>query len=182
MTTSTTPQLKISRTKKRLSNDRWLGLLNVLAILGLFACVTFALRATTLSGRYGVVDAELPVVWQPFPGKALPAPEPNAFIGKSTPVVLLTAKEFIFGDISAFTQDLTDIRNKFSVPHRDGAPNMDALLKTMNLWNTSQKRAKDGVIVFMPAENIPAPIVIQVVDGLKRSHVFQRVVLASGLK
>lgn len=182
MTTSTMPRLKILRTKKRLSNDNWLGVLNVLAILGLFACLTFALRATTLSGRYGVVDAELPVVWRPFPGKAQPAPEPSAFIGKATPVVLLTPKEFIFGDVSAFTKDLADIRNKFSVPHRDGAPNLDALTKTMQLWVTSQKRAKDGIVILMPAENIPAPIVIQVVEGLKRSNLFQRVVLASGLK
>ncbi len=182
MTISTMPQLKILRTKKRLSNDRWLSGIIVLAVLGLFACLTFALRATTLSARYGAIEAEIPVVWKPFPGKAQPAPEPSAYIGKATPVVLLTPKEFIFGDVEAFTKNLTDIRNKFSVKHVDGAPNMDALLKTMQQWTTSQKRGKDGVVILMPAENIPAPIVIQAVEGLKRTNLFHRVVLASGLK
>ncbi len=39
----------------------------------------------------------------------------------------------------------------------------------------------EGILVFAPASNIPAAIVIQVLDALKREGSFEKVILAGGL-
>ena len=55
----------------------------------------------------------------------------------------------------------------------------------MNLWVTNRAQSAnvpiDRILVFVPAGDIPMPIVIQVIAGLKKSPYFDRVVIGSGL-
>lgn len=180
-------QSRISRTKKRLSDDRWAITAVVVSFLALFAILTFGLRAVMVSGVYGVVRAELPVVPASVkdPGFHGFKEEPRDSLQKSTPAVVLTTEAFYFGDLEAFTSNFSDIRDKFIIRHVDGEPQLAGLVDTMSKW--VEERAKsanvpiDKVLVFIPAGDIPMPIVIQVIAGLRKSPHFERVILGSGL-
>ncbi len=63
----------------------------------------------------------------------------------------------------------------------DGEPQLAGLVDTMSKW--VEERAKsanvpiDKVLVLIPAGDIPMPIVIQVIAGLRKSPHFERVIL-----
>jgi hypothetical protein len=99
--------------------------------------------------------------------------------------VILTDTSFMFGTLSAFSKDLSGVRNKFMVAHQKGSPQLGKLLDDLAKWlketpgNT--EIASKRLLVLMPTAEIPAPIVIQVLAGLRRSSMFDRVILAGGL-
>lgn len=180
-------QSKISRTKKRLSDDRWAVIAVVVSFLGLFAILTFALRATLMPGVYGVIPVEMPVVSTVVDDPAFHRYKetPRDEVRRTTPAVVLTTDAFYFGDLQAFTTNFTDARDKYIIRHVDGEPQLQGLIETMNGWVTDRAKGEnvpiDKVLVFIPAGDIPMPIVIQVIAGLKKSPNFERVVIGSGL-
>lgn len=183
MKVSTTLQSKISKTKKRLSDETSLPTILALGTVALMGVLTFGMRSVIAPRPHGIVEAEIPVV-----SEAVKDPNfhgfrerPNTTIGAATPIVILTPTAFLFGDMAAFSTQLSDIRNKFSVMHRDGAPDLPRLLKTMEMWRSTRKTGEKDVLVFLPTGDIPAPIMIQVLAGLRKSPMFERVVLASGV-
>lgn len=182
MIASTMHQLKISKMRKRLSSDQWLMRLNVIGILGLFLVLTFTLRSAIMPARYGIVDAEIPLMMQPLSKKVSQEVPPSAVLSKETPMVVLTTQAFYFGDLRAFSTDLAEVRNKFAVKHVDGAPDLDSLIHQMTQWLGRKKMSHEEAIILLPSGAIPAPIVIQVIAGLKESPLFSKVVLAGGLK
>lgn len=180
-------QSKILKTKKRLSDDRYAVIAVVVSFLGLFAIMTFALRATLMPGVYGVVPVEMPVVSTVVddPGYHRFKEEPRDELRRTTPAVVLTTEAFYFGDLAAFTTNFADVRDKYMIRHIDGEPQLQSLLETMNRWVTDRASKAnipiDKVLVFVPSGDIPMPIVIQVIAGLKQSPYFTRVVIGSGL-
>ena len=50
--------------------------------------------------------------------------------------------------------------------------------------NTTSKNKvlNQGIVVLLPTDQIPSPLVIQAIDGLQKMKEFNRVVLAGGLK
>lgn|GEM_PF-935698 len=187
MTHSTILLSKISKTKKRLSEERWHAGCGILAISGILIIVLAGLRAVTMTGTYSSVHGELPVLsvpprdlaWHRF------QESPSTSLRRSTPAVVLTADAFYFGDMKSFSEDLHDIRSKFVIRHIDGEPQLQTLLRQMDRW-LGDRRAKDtatdsGVVVLVPSGEIPTPIVIQVMAGLQQSANFSRVVLGAGL-
>lgn len=187
MTALTMLQSKISRTKRRLSEGAWYPRIQILTILGLLIIMAFALRSVSMSNRFGVVEAEIPVLPSdefPIPGSDRKV-EVLGEIHKHVAVVILTGDEFLFGDLESFSTDLTNVRNKFFIKHKDGAPDLTGLFEAMDKWsaqNASMKKTDLApYMVFMPMGDIPMPIVIQVIAGIKENPLFNKVILASGM-
>ncbi len=178
---------KISRTKKRLSDDRWAISSVIVGLFGLFAIVTFSLRAVTLSWVYGVIPAEIPVVAASIqdPGAYRFKESPRDSLTSTTPAVVLTTEAFYFGDLAAFTSNFNDVRGKFMLRHVDGEPQLATLVQTMTNWVEGRAHQDNvpinKILVFVPAGDIPMPIVIQVLAGLRKSPSFERVILGGGL-
>ena len=190
MVPSTTLQSKILKTKKRLFNHFWEWPTITIAVFGIVVILFFSLNVVSLPGKYGIVQSELPLVSIPFPDPGFHDFEesPVQSLEKTTPVVAISTSSFYFGDLLAFSEDVLESRNKFSIPHKDGEPQLKTLIETMNTWlsrrtdHTKKKIENGGIVVFIPSGEIPMPIVIQVIAGLKYSGLFERVVLAGGLK
>ena len=148
---------------------------------------SFVLRSIYISSRYGIIESEIPIMSVPIqdPDMSAHKEAPQAYIKNSTPVVILTTKEFFFGDLTAFSTEFSDIRNKFYVPHTNGSPNIPKLLDDMTKWiyeNMSKKTySAEGLLILMPGQNVPTSIVIQTIAELKKSPYFNKVILSSGL-
>ncbi len=188
MTASTMLQLKILRTKKRLSNGIWYLPIMILSTMGLMVILSFMLRSISTAGKYGLVRAEIPLVAVPVRDPTFPAlqEEPVEQITGTTPVIILTRSEFIIGDIDAVTTQLTNVRNKFIIPHVKGAPHVQQLHSNIKKWlfaRMSKDKIKNpGFAILMPTDEIPTPVVIQVIHALKQSQTFERIILSGGLK
>ena len=180
-------QLKISRMKKRLSEDNWNHRKIYIALMGLVVILSFMLKVISISEKYGVVDLEIPILSNPIddPSSKTFKEEPQVALSKTTPLILLTDTAYIFGDVESFSSRYLNVRNKFSIPHVSGSPNLDGLTLNLKKWIFSRMSEKDinhhGIVVLAPAENIPMPIVIHTVATIKKLKIFNRVVLASGI-
>lgn len=190
MMPSTMLQSKILKTRKRLSDDRWSVAIATATVMGLITILTFALRVPAVSWSYGVIPAELPVMSVTVDDPAYKTFRETAgvVLDKTTPAIAVSATAFYFGDLQAFTEDLLEVRNKFAIKHEDGQPQLRDLIKTMETW-LSQKAevskgvsTNKGVVVLIPSSEIPVPIIMQIIAGIRSSGLFKRVVLAGGLK
>ena len=187
MTVSTTLQSKISRTKKRLSEDRWSTACWLLAIFGLFVGLGQAMRGVLLSRMHGTIDGEIPVVMTPVddPGLHRFSARVEASLRRTTATVVMTADAFYVSDMKAFSEDFADPGNKYIIRHIDQEPQLQTLVTTMDKWFEERARENeirpDGLVVFAPSGEIPMPIVMQVMDGLKMSRHIQKVVMAAGI-
>lgn len=184
MTTSTTLQSKISKTKKRLSDDSTLLLPVAIGLMGLIAIFAFALRPISMTWDFGVVEAELPVVSSPLLDKSYKrfSEKPYTYLGQGTPTLILNTDSFVYGDLQAFTKGFSKIRNKFRIDHVEGSPQLGNLVSEMQKWLDRQKNNRNGhkVLIFVPSAEIPMPVLTQVISGIKRSGMFERVVLGAG--
>ena len=173
--------------RKRLSDGPWHPRALNISIIGLLLILSFVFRVTYISGSYGVVDSEIPLVKVEVKDPQANAQKERArsYIKKITPVVVMTEEEFIFTDLNGITKELDDPRLRFSIPHLDGSPNIPGLLKTMAKWNhrrvSTNKFSADGTLILLPSSQIPMPIVIQTIHYLKKAEFISQVVLASGL-
>ena len=187
MIASTTLQLKILKTKKRLYNDTWLLPIILITLTSLMVYLSFYLRAVSMEGKYGVIDAELPLVTVPFndPSFSNFLPQKSASLGKHTSVLMLTPSKFIYGSAESFSTKLASSNNKFLIDHINGAPDTNGLIKDMGKWlayrENTKKIPNDQILILMPTAEIPGHIVIQVVSIMKTSGLFKHVVLGGGL-
>ena len=180
MTALTILQSKILRTKKRLSSNVWYLPIIVLALLLLMTFLSTALRGISMPGSFGIVEAEFPVVTDE---KTVNPEEtwaqPRATIDNNAAIVILTRDRFYFGQLSSFGKDLSAVHNKFQIPHIDGAPDLPRLVLDLSKWQIEAKAGRS--LVFVPTEDIPMPIVIQCFAALKKSGLFDQVILGGGL-
>lgn len=159
----------------------------LVALLGIFALFSFCIRATFMSSAYGIIESELPVMSVPFadPDHTAYQEAPRGFLAETTPVVILTENEFYFGNLDAFTEDFTNVRNKFIVSHEEGAPNLHKLVETMAKWQGSliknDLELPREALIFLPMQNVPMAIVLQVMAELKKTSLFNQVILATGI-
>jgi hypothetical protein len=141
----------------------------------------------TLAGRYGIVEMDIPVLEVPLEDTTLVRLEkPSiASLESKTPMLFLGRDAFIFGTTEAFTTDISNIRNKFYIPHEDGAPNLPRVVQNMERWasdfKASGKALNTEIVILLPQDDIPFPIIIQTVDALKQSGLFGKVIFAGGL-
>jgi hypothetical protein len=179
MIVSTTLQSKISKTKKRLSNDSWS--LRVAATIAIAISVIglYCFRATCLGSKYGVVRAEFPVL---ATGEAEAAENFDAEITEHTPTIVMTGESFFIGSMRAFSREFLESDNKIRVPHDHGAPQMTALTSAIEHWRFKEgDGSKSDLALLIPEANVPLPIVIQVMDLLKKNGSAKRIVLGVGL-
>jgi hypothetical protein len=187
MTLSTTFQSKISKTKKRLSNDSYGITAGILAIIGLLAVMTFCLRSVSVSNVYGVINSEFPVMSATPDDPAFHTYRelPEKKLRKFTPVVILTTEAFYFGDMASFSTSYSNVRNKHLIRHVDGEPQLLSLLGSIDKWGRNRHHQfgikMDDIAVFIPSGDIPMPIVIQVLASLNNADMFKKVVLGGGL-
>ena len=155
----------------------------VINVIALLLIMSYALRSASIASVYGVIDAEIPVMLEPIKDPTFHkiVEKPNAKIDENTPIVILTEKAFFFGEMKSFGKKFPNVRNKFFVNHYKDAPNVSKLIQTMKKWQEKSK-IKGNVLVFMPAQSIPIPIVIQIISSFKKYNQFERIVLASGIK
>ncbi len=180
MTALTILQSKILRTKKRLSNNVWYLPIIVLALMLLMTFLSTALRGIAVPASYGVVEGEFPVIQNDrtiAPGETWA--EPKATLGNDSALVILTKDRFFFGQLGAFGKDLSAVHNKFFIPHVDGAPNLPELVSQLEKWQSDAHVPRS--LIFVPTEDIPMPIVIQCFAALKKSGLFDQVILGGGL-
>ncbi len=155
--------------------------------LGLFAVLTFAVRAVLVAGVFGGVPVEMPLVAATVadPGYYQYREQPRDEILKTTPAVVMTTEAFFFGDVDAFAEHLGNTGSRYVIRHIDGEPQLPQLVETMTTWINGRTKKENvpinGIVLLLPAGNIPMPIVIQVIAGLRKSPLFSRVVLGSGL-
>ena len=187
MTASMMLQSKISRMKKRLSEDSSSTRCVSLSIFVLFAIYGFAMRAATMGSRYGHISMDIPVaeasIKDPrYSEGQLPKKQ---LLDESTSVIVLTTGAYFFGDLQSFGDGFANVRNKFIVPHEDGAPNTPRLLDQMGRWLTERRATKGEFIkqpvILIPEAEVPVPVVIQVAQQLKTSPAFDRVILGTGM-
>lgn len=160
--------------------------------------LSYMLRAISMAGSYGFIEAEIPVLPIPLVDETLArAVEQTADeVDKRTPLVLLTKEALYFGMVDAFATNLSNVRNKFLIPHEAGAPNLPRLIHEMGRWldiesenkgsddpkkNQNALAARSRVAMFVPLEEIPMPIVIQCIAALQGSGLFDKVVVGGGL-
>lgn len=180
MTALTILQSKILRTKKRLSSNVWYLPIIVLALMLLMTFLSTALRGISAPGSFGIVEAEFPVVSDDASvDPSATWAQPRASIDNSAALVILTRDRFYFGQLSSFGKDLSAVHNKFQIPHIDGAPDLPRLVLDLSKWQTDAKTSRS--LIFVPTEDIPMPIVIQCFAALKKSGLFDQVILGGGL-
>ncbi len=178
---------KTSRTKKRSSDEQWLFRALGISIFALFVIITASLRVVTLSARYGIVPLEIPVVQS-----QVPDPRFHQFqefskdsLTNNTTAVVVTTEAFYFGDLGAFSTEFSASSDKYTVPHKDGVPQLRRLIQELDVWVKSRSKSANipltPVLVMIPSGDIPMPILIQVVAELRSSSIFKRVILSSGM-
>ncbi len=179
-------QAKISRTKKKLSKPASL-IPGLIGLVGVAACLTSLMALVMAPGSYSVVDTEFPVVPAAIDDPSLHrfAERPEHFIKATTPAIVMTMDALFLGDMDSFSDRYPDSRNKIRIAHNDRAPQVGKLLGTMKKWVATRNEKggwrNEGILVFAPASNIPAAIVIQMLDALKSDGTFEKVILAGGL-
>ncbi len=190
MTVSTTCQLMIFRTKKRLYNQFFLYPLAIIAIMGVCIIASFCYRAVSLPGSYGIVRSELPLINAPLNPSSPLLNMPGDTLSENTPLIIITNKEFFFGTLTSFTDNLIKVRDKFRILHEVteqgiAAPRVDKLVSTMNKWDyqrrTRSKLDNQNIAVLLPTDEIPLAVVTQVIAGLNDAKLYDRVILASEL-
>lgn len=187
MKTSMTLPLKISRTKKRLSESNWYLPAALTGALGMLGAMIFALRATYISANYGIVPLEIPVISMPPNDNGLHEfkETPSQVVSDRTLTVILTSSAFYFGKVSAFTKDFPSAADKYVINHVGGAPDINNLVSLVH----SQQRQiiKEHstydlkTIFFIPSQEIPMPIVIQTAAGLRKGFRESRLVMGGGI-
>ncbi|NRA65721.1 MAG: hypothetical protein HRU19_14625 [Pseudobacteriovorax sp.] len=140
-----------------------------------------------MAGKYGIVTSEIPLVSVPFDQSSEVGNTINTLtVETTTPVIVLTKNRFIFGDLDAFTTNIDSLRNKFSVSHVDGAPDLLNLIKDIEKWlfgrASRSNISSQGLGILIPQGEIPTPIVIQTIQSLKASKHFEKIVLGSGFQ
>src|SRR5262249_13807489 len=147
--------------------------IKVVAAVGLMFYLSSVLRAISIAGRYGLIEAEIPVVQVPLQDTGFKhfAEKASETLSADTPLILLTREALFFGSVGGFAQDLTNVRNKFYIPHAEGAPQLNRLAKEMERWMQEKAeetgKEKPHTVIFLPTEEIPMPIVIQCISGLR---------------
>lgn len=157
-----------------------------LGIVGLSLILSFLVRVQSLPRVHGFVRADIPVLLVPAQDPALAKPDPlqRKAIAKTTPTVALTYDAFYFGTLDSFGSGFYRQDNKYKVRHDDGEPQLGNLIRDMEKWlkQPNNKNADDNkTVLLMPMSGIPMPIVIQVIEGLRKQGGFEHVVLTNGL-
>lgn len=179
--------LKTLKTKKKSYEITWEWYLLSSAIFSLFSILTFSIRAILIPSSYGGVTLEIPTIninindnrLHNFSEKSI------NFLNPTTPTIILTSSGFYFGALSSFSRDFAT-QKRFLVKHHDGHPMLGNLLHQLEKWikhrSEHENIPNEKILLLIPSAEIPIPIITQVIDEIKNSHIIARVVLGGGIR
>jgi hypothetical protein len=168
--------LKISKTRKRLSDYRWAWLAVGISGIGFVAILTSCFRIVQIDWPTAAIFGSIPLVLRD--GESVTSADASKQMTQHTSVIVLTDEAFFFGDMDAFSSSFRDIRKKFVIPHKQGSPQLGVVLQSMSKWRSPNPNEP---VILIPAGNIPMPIVIQVMAGISHAKSFGPVVLGAGI-
>ncbi len=188
MTHSTVLKLKISKMKKKLSDYRWSTFAIILSITGLLITLGLCLYSVTISRNFGEVSLDIPIAQVQFEDPTLKITASSSsshLIDSLTAILVLTEKSFLLSNLDALTNADRYEENVEIIRHVDGEPDLGNLKNGLEKYKVKSSRANgreslDEVLVVYPTSALPMPIVIQVINFIKSSHLFSHVVLAGG--
>ena len=174
-------QSKILKTKKRLFDNPWNTPCLIISCMGLFTILSFAMRATSVTWNFGLVKSYLPIIEQPFndlSAQVYKYPQQESLTAQ-TLAILINDNASYFGELTAFTTEYHDVRNKFIIPHYQGAPQIHNLIDNIEKWQKDSAKFDQTVLLFV-APDWPMAIVIQIIHYLNESNLFDQVILGGG--
>lgn len=180
MKTLVTSQLMISKTKKRLSSLSFVyitffTLMFLLTLLG----VHFAFFLSN-QNETNLVEGTIPIIENTAVSRQLPESISDLqSISKKTPVVILSRDSFIHGNLSAFSAGYLLSKNKYIIEHKDNQPQFALLVEELTLRYKNAEKISH--LVFVPTGEIPMPIVVQIMEGLRKHSQFKKIILATGV-
>ena len=98
-------------------------------------------------------------------------------INTETTFIIIDSTRFLFGKIGNLTQKKT----VFSVPYQDHQPHLNTLAETISHWQNIQGNKASKIAVLIPQDYIPVEIIVQTLHYLKKTNVFEHIVLGDGL-
>ena len=173
----------ILKTKKRLSEDHWYVPIMIVGLVGLTTILFYGMRTASLTWEFGVVKSSIPIMSVDIGMEKHSKTHAKnvSQVLKTTPMIVLADKEFYVGDLNSFTTGFVKIRNKYRVPHIDGSPQMNELLKVIEQRNSNLNIHNNEIAILLPGEQWPMAVIIQVMNILKKNGSFKHVILASEL-
>lgn len=143
------------------------------------------MRVTSLSWSYGMVEARIPILYNPLADPITSELNMSSLgsLSKKTPLIVLANDAFYVGDLSAFTNAFAQIRNKFKVSHKNGSPQVGELIKILKRWHRKRSSQfqikKEKFAVLLPGEQWPVAVIVQIIHYLKAESLYESIILAS---
>lgn len=188
---STTLELKILRTKKRLFNESWLTPIISIALLIVLYIGLMTIQTTQLGWEHGVVSARIPQLI-PYGKQQLSislevdaqniAQDSDQYLADSNLAIILTEDSLYFGTLTAFSTRMTDVNNKYRVPHFNGAPQLGKLFSDMKKWSILNGISIPKNVLLIPFSGAPMPVIMEMISLLKKEGGFHEVALGSGIQ
>jgi len=181
-------QQKVFATKKRLSEpvitEQSLWCLGICCLL---VVLLVGGQLIARGSKLGFIAIDIPVASQPLSDETLNGfkEQPTQSLSSHSIVLALTPSELIFGDVSSFTSHKSDVRNKFSIRHANGSPQVAEAISQIETWIEDRKRRlgirPEGILILMPDPAVPVAIVSVVADKIRQSKTFAHIVLGGGM-
>lgn len=157
-------------------------------LIGMINVLSYGMRTVSLSWQFGVIRSVIPIMQAPvkefqLEDDTVTVKQSNA-IRKTTPLIILANDAFYVGDLNAFTNGFSEVRNKLKVPHHAGSPQVGELINVLKKWNRSRKvqfkTEPSEFAVLLPGEQWPVAVIIQIMHYLKEQMIYKHIILASG--
>ena len=170
--------LKISKTKKRLSNDKFIFLhCLTFGLAGLLAVSAYSFRLLTFPRHWTITEFDIPVVKEQNSIKS----EDSEILRESTPTVVLTQKAIYYGSLGAFSKKFSERDEKFMVPHRQGHLQLAKLAENVKPWIAGAKIPSSHLAVIIPSSDTSLSSLVELVNFMRNEKIFDTVILGGGI-
>ena len=163
---------KISRTKKRLSNNAYYYVCITLGVVSLLWILLFVLRATSISWEHSAVRATIPqinLVDTSFRNSS------NTVSGDSL-MIALNDKGLYLGRVSDFSDRFYDSRTKRFFPNKNGRPMIHELITEL-----SKIKDRKNHILLLVNDDWPASVMIHLIQVIRSHSRYEQVILGDNI-
>lgn len=140
-----------------------------------------------MTAKYEMVTASIPIMSVPlkFPAALRQVGEKFGQIDQNSPVIVFGIHDFVFGHLKNFTKDLASDTNKHRISHEDGTPQAANLVADLKKWHEDQQKLfkikNPGFVILLPQDSLPVAIILQVIQFLKGSGLYSKIILGSDI-
>ncbi len=168
--------LKISKTKKRLSNDKFIFLQCLaLGVSSILAISAYSFRLLSFPHHWAITDFDIPIVQEK---KQVQTHMPES-LQEETPAILMSKKRIFFASLGN-ARPSTDPNESYELVQREGLLELKELAKSLNAWLARKHISKVSIAVVVPEADTPLFTLLQVVNHLRNEKIFDTVVLSGG--